>query len=127
MELNDQDWNLLIQQYLHKKGFKEAEKAFAEESGGSAAAHKDEMSLHHRLETHKGVVENLLTQYSTRDDPNFASAAFDKLVQWVDNSLDVYRVRRRWLMRRAVITLPCMACCPPPCQSPDAGLPRTFL
>ncbi len=55
---------------------------------------KDEMALAHRLETHREVVRSLVTSFAAEGDPQFTVDAFDNLINWIDNSLDIYRVRQ---------------------------------
>lgn len=50
--------------------------------GGGAAGESD------------GVVEGLLFATAADGDPEELVAAFDRLAAWVDNSLDIYKVRR---------------------------------
>ena len=62
------------------------------------ALRDEDMTLQQRLENNKGVVENLqgfIGNFYVRDDPQFSVEAFEKLVRWVDNSLDIYRVSPR--------------------------------
>jgi hypothetical protein len=83
-------WEEIVLKYLRKRGFKAAEEAFKQEIDVKP---KDEMSLQDRLRTHEGVIEGWISSIETRDDPQFAAKAFDTLLSWVDNSLDIYRVR----------------------------------
>lgn len=50
------------------------------------------MALADRLEVHKGVVEHLVTSFTIESDLKVYTDAFDKLVSWVDSSLDMCRV-----------------------------------
>jgi hypothetical protein len=51
------------------------------------------MSLTHRLNLHKGVVEQLVSTFALEADPSSYVTAFDRLVRWVEGSLDIHRVR----------------------------------
>lgn len=53
------------------------------------------MSLSDRLSVHKGVVEHLVNSFSTAEQSQAYVEAIDRLVIWLDNSLDIYRVRHR--------------------------------
>ena len=94
--MDDQDWNLVILSHLKKKPeFAEAAQVFGRLLDRTRDDDED-MTLQQRLECSKGVVENLssyLGNFYVRDDPGFSVEAFEKLVRWVDNSLDIYRVR----------------------------------
>lgn len=70
--------------------YKEAQRALEKEVGPQE---KDEMSLAHRLETTKGVVQQLVENFAAEGDPQLYVDAYDRLVSWVDNALDIYRVR----------------------------------
>lgn len=83
-------WEEIVLKYLQKRKFKAAEEAFRQEVD---AKPKDEMSLQDRLRIHEGVIEGWISSIETRDDPQFTSKAFDTFLNWVDNSLDIYRVR----------------------------------
>lgn len=89
--MQESDFQLLIKEYLRKKGYTDAEQAFTRDAGSLPKAHD---MLSNRLDVHRGVVENLV-QHFTADgggSPQSHADAYDKLVNWVDNSLDIYRV-----------------------------------
>lgn len=79
--------------HAHACRFAEAEQALSKALQANGAAAKDEMALAHRLETHKGVVESLVTHFASEGEPQFYVEAFERLANWVYNSLDLYRVR----------------------------------
>ena len=74
--------------------YTEAERAFLKHTPETASS-EDDMALAHRLHLHKGVVENLVLAFDADSDPKAYAESFDRLAAWVDNSLDVYRVRSR--------------------------------
>lgn len=69
--------------------YKEAEQAF-EKSRAHDSAH---MSLTDRLSVHKGVVEQLVETFSTSDQPQSYVDALERFSTWLNNSLDVHKVR----------------------------------
>ncbi|KAK9828987.1 hypothetical protein WJX72_003246 [[Myrmecia] bisecta] len=80
----------LVFQYLQKRKFLQAQRAFEHESrmnDGTAAAQAQQMAL----EPEKGFVEDLLFYITADNDTAQYVSSFDKLAAWVDHSLDLYR------------------------------------
>lgn len=50
------------------------------------------MALAHQLEVQQGVIENL-ANFASDADPAVYLDTYERLASWVDNSLDMYRVR----------------------------------
>jgi hypothetical protein len=51
------------------------------------------MALTDRLSAYKGVVEQLVSHFGVESEPSIYAESFEKLSNWVDNALDMYRVR----------------------------------
>lgn len=51
------------------------------------------MALTDRLSAYKGVVEQLVSHFGAESDASIYSESYEKLSNWVDNALDMYRVR----------------------------------
>lgn len=83
--MNEADFLSLIRDYLKKRGWDEVEQALKQKA--------PETMLSNRLSIHQGVVESLMQHFSSGGTPESESEAYDKLLNWVDNSFDIYRVR----------------------------------
>ena len=67
------------------------------------------MALGHTLEAQQGVIENLAS-FASDNDPNVYVDAYERLANWVDNSLDMYRVRSMQLQAAGHACAACMQC-----------------
>ncbi len=72
---------------MHRR-YKDAEQAFQR----SCRLEDEEMALTDRLTAYKGVVEQLVSHFSVESEPSIYAESFEKLSNWVDNALDMYRV-----------------------------------
>eukprot|EP00798_Chlamydomonas_sp_ICE-L_P015377 gene15377-21462_t len=61
-------------------------------SRASQIEDRGDMALANRLNVHRGVVDHLISHFTADNDPKAYSDAFDKLAEWTDHSLDLYRV-----------------------------------
>ena len=85
--MQEADFQALIREYLKRRGWDDLEKSFKEKVSPSS-----EFMLSNRLNIHRGVVEQLVEHFSISNGPEGDVESYDKLVSWVDNSLDIYRV-----------------------------------
>ena len=121
--MREEQFQHVVLKYLREKGYRGAEQAFRQESRVQTL---DEMALSRAIgEGHVGSVSNAVYLYGTADsDPARYPESFRRLRDWVDSSLDLYKVRA---------TDPRMPC---PVFSNPSGpqsypqpfpLPRTYL
>ena len=57
----------------------------------SAQDKGEAMALAHQLDVQQGVIENL-ANVASDNDPAIYADTYERLANWVDNSLDLYRV-----------------------------------
>ncbi|KAF5828754.1 hypothetical protein DUNSADRAFT_17116 [Dunaliella salina] len=93
------EWEQLILCYLQEKGYKEAEQAFQR----SCRLDEEEMALTDRLSAYKGVVEQLVSHFNVESEPSVYAESFDRLSNWVDNALDMYRVSEGWRISSSLL------------------------
>ncbi|KAK3257296.1 hypothetical protein CYMTET_33611, partial [Cymbomonas tetramitiformis] len=78
-----------VLKYLKQKGYKSAEEAFKHEAKVHSSEH---MAIHHTLDVDTSVTNQVLFYNSEENDPNRYKESYSKLRDWVESSLDQYKV-----------------------------------
>lgn len=108
------DVDQLVQAYLRKRGYKSAEAALKKDAGLSASSPvKTSASLDQfvfdssLLDVDSTVIENILSCYNPAEanQPQLVEESYKRLKTWVDDSLDLYKVRFLFF-RETEITIP---------------------
>lgn len=90
----EKDVDVVVLNYLKKRGYKYAEQQFVQEANlqGQAAVPLDQLASHAALD-HDVSVANYIMFYSAQEnDPKRYEESYVKLKEWIHSSLDLYKV-----------------------------------
>ena len=92
----------IVLRYLQKRGYKDAEKAFLKDSKSQKLS---EMALAPHLGPDAAISDHILYYNEEDADPNSLVQGYRLLRDWVNHSLDMYKVRPRpgWVRTNPVV------------------------